>query len=155
MFQRLSTPRVTHRLTRKSSALGRGIVQPDGHTTKMCRPRRGSLYVSVVMVSAMVSILGMSAVLVGRINSRAHNGLADSTVARLNAQSAMRLGMLMIENDPDWRYSNTTDDWLTDVSFGGGTFSLSVTDPSDNDLSDAPADPAVLTGIGKKGEAVH
>ncbi|MCP4508582.1 MAG: hypothetical protein GY826_19590 [Fuerstiella sp.] len=130
-------------------------MSPTSFGSPLRRQRRGSLYVSVVMVGAMVSILGMSAVLVGRINSRAHKGLADSTMARLNAQSALRLGMLMIENDPDWRFSHTTDEWMTDVSFGDGTFSLSVTDPSDNDLTDASADPVVLTGIGKKGEAVQ
>ncbi len=155
MLKRLSTPCDINTHARQSSARGSVVVQPNGHAATVCRRRRGSLYVAVVMVGAMVSILGMSAVLVGRINIRAHSGLTDTTVARMNAQSALRLGMLMIENDPDWRFSNATDDWLTDVSFGGGTFSLSVTDPSDNDLSDASADPVVLTGTGKKGEAVH
>ena len=135
--------------------LANQCVWPAFVESAVRRQRRGSLYVSIVMVSAIVSVLGMSALLVGRINSRAHQGLADSTTARLNAQSALRLGMLMIENDPDWRFSNTTDEWLTDVSLGSGTFSLSITDPSDNDLSDASADPVVLTGIGKKGDAVH
>lgn len=130
-------------------------LAPAGIESTGRRQRRGSLYVSVVMVGAIVSVLGMSALLVGRLNSRAHQGLANSTMARLNAQSALRLGMLMIENDPNWRYANTNDEWLTDVSLGNGTFSLLVTDPSDNDLSDASADPVVLTGIGRKGEAVH
>lgn len=118
-------------------------------------PRRGSLYVAVLMVGAVVSVLGLSALLVGRINNRSHSGLADMTAARMNAQSAIRLGMLKIENDPDWRFTEKSDEWFVDVPLGSGTFSLTVTDPSDGDVFDAAADPLVLTGTGKAGEAVH
>ena len=117
--------------------------------------RRGSLYVSVVMVGAIVSIIALSALLVGRINRRSHDGLADATVARLNAQAALRLGMLAIENDPDWRFAHADGNWFTDIALSSGTYSLTVADPSDNDIADAAADPVVLTGIGRKGEAVH
>lgn len=117
--------------------------------------RQGSLYVAVLLVGVIVSVLGLSAVLVGRINSRAYSGLSDMTIARMNAKSAIRLGMLEIENDPNWRFSHLSDDWFTDKPLGGGTYSLIVRDPSDDDVSDAAADPLILTGIGRSGDAVH
>lgn len=117
--------------------------------------RRGSLYVAVLMVGALVSVLGMSALLVGRVTQRAHSGIADTVAARMNAHAAIRLGMLEIEENPDWRFAYTESQWYSDRPLGTGTFSLVVTDPSDNDLTDAAADPIVLTGIGRQGEAVH
>lgn len=119
------------------------------------RKRRGSLYVSVVMVGAIVSILGLSAMLVARINSQSHDGLLDSAAARLNAQAALRLGMLTIENDADWRFRHATAEWISEQPLGNGSLSLEVTDPSDNDITDAAADPVILTGTGRQGKAIH
>lgn len=117
--------------------------------------RQGSLYVSVVMVGAIVSILGLSAMLVARINTKSQQGLLDSATARLNAQAALRLGMLTIENDPNWRFRHSTSQWILEQPLGDGVLSLEVTDPSDNDISDAAADPVILTGIGRQGKAIH
>ena len=119
------------------------------------RKRRGSLYVSVVMVGAIVSILGLSAMLVARINRQAHDGLLDSATARLNAQAALRLGMLTIEHDADWRFRHATVEWISEQSLGNGSLSLEVTDPSDGDITDAAADPVILTGTGRQGKAIH
>lgn len=117
--------------------------------------RRGSLYVAVVLVGALVSMIGLSALALTRITGRKQSGIADASAARVNAHAAVRMAMLEIENDPDWRFTHLTDTWFSNVELGGGTFSLTVSDPSDGDVADAPADPLILTGTGVSGDAVH
>lgn len=119
------------------------------------RRRRGSLYVAVLMVGALVSVLGMSALLVSRVTQQAHTGLSDAVAARMNAHAAIRLAMLEIEDNPDWRFTYTDSEWYRDRPLGNGSFCLTVVDPSDNDLTDAAADPILLTGVGRQGQAVH
>jgi hypothetical protein len=107
------------------------------------------------MVASLVSVLGLSAILITRITRQSQESLTDATAANMYAQSALRLGMLMIEEDPNWRYSHTGSAWATDIPIGDGTYSLTVVDPSDNNLADAPADPVVMTGIGRQGSAIR
>ena len=107
------------------------------------------------MVASLVSVLGLSAILVSRINRQSHESLADVASANLHAQSALRLGLLRIEEDPNWRFNRSGSEWAVDVPVGNGTYSLSVVDPSDNDLSDAAADPVVLIGTGRQGNAIR
>ena len=107
------------------------------------------------MVASLVSVLGLSAILVSRINRQSHESLTDSTAAGLHAQSALRLGLLKIEEDPNWRFNRSGSDWAVDIPIGNGTYSLQAVDPSDNDISDAPADPIVLIGTGRQGQAVR
>ena len=117
--------------------------------------RRGSLYISVILAGAVISAVALSAVLTGRIRLRAHQSISDSTVARLNAHAAIRLGLKAIEDNPDWRFGHSSDVWYQDRALGDGTFDLSVVDPSDNILDDASADPVVLRGIGRCGDSMH
>lgn len=100
-----------------------------------------------------VSLIGLSAVLVGRFNLRAHERLNDATAARLHAHSALELGMKQLHDDPNWRQLGT--DWLVDQQMGSGTFSLSVSDPIDGDLTDDDNDPVVLTGTGTVGHSIY
>lgn len=100
-------------------------------------------------------MLGLSALLVSRVQRTAHEQLANTTAARLHAQAALRLGMLEIERDPNWRFSFDSESWFSNRTLAEGTCSLTVIDPTDGDISDAAADPLVMTGIGRVGQAVH
>lgn len=117
--------------------------------------RRGSIYIVVLFTSLIVSVLGMSAIMISRIQRRTSQGVADATEARLYAQAALRVGLMRIEEDANWRYAYPSGVWESDVAVGDGTYTLSGIDPSDNDLDDAPEDPLILIGTGKKGSATH
>ncbi|MCA9041587.1 MAG: carbohydrate binding domain-containing protein [Planctomycetaceae bacterium] len=123
------------------------------HNQKTQSSRRGSLYLSVLMVTVLVSLLGMSALVVKRVQRRNHQAAMDASQARFIAQSALRIAMLDIENDPDWRYNFPNGTWETDVSLMGGTYTIEGYDPSDGDLSDNPEEPVVLIATGSKGSA--
>jgi hypothetical protein len=117
--------------------------------------RRGTVYLLVLGTALMVSVLGMSTLMITRIHRRSSQAVADVTEARLYAQAALRMGLMRIENDADWRFAHPSGVWESDVPIGNGTYTLEGVDPSDNDLDDAPEDPVVLIGTGKKGAATH
>jgi hypothetical protein len=119
------------------------------------RNRRGSLYLQVVMVSTLVSLMGLTAVAVSRIRRRVYESGAGASQARYYAQSAIRMAFHRIEADPNWRFTYSSGAWETNTSFADGTFSIEGVDPTDGDLSDDPEDPVVITGIGTHGASVH
>jgi hypothetical protein len=117
--------------------------------------RRGSIYIIVVGTSLLVGLLGLSSLLQQQVGRRAHQAAFDSVQARNNASTALRVGMLLIENDSDWRFTFPNGDWEVDVALANGAYTLQGHDPSDSDLTDNPTEPVVLTGVGKYGEVTH
>ena len=117
--------------------------------------RRGSVYIAVLGTAMIVSVLGLSALMIQRIQRKADQQAAHVVEARLYADAALRIGMLRIENDPGWRYSFSNGVWEADVTIGDGTYTLEGIDPSDGDIADNATDPLVLIGHGKKGTAVQ
>ncbi len=112
--------------------------------------RRGSTYIIVVGTALIVSVLSLSALTIQRIQRRSFTATADAEQARLFAQGAIRIGMLRIENDPDWRYSFANGVWETTEEY-----TIEGFDRSDGDLADATEDPLVLVGTGKSGKAIQ
>ena len=125
------------------------------HTNRRRNARRGSVYIAVLGTALIVSVLGLSALMIQRIQRKGDQQAADVVEARLYADAALRIGMLRIENDPDWRYSFSNGVWEADVTIGGGTYTLEGIDPSDGDISDNATDPLVLIGRGMMGAAVQ
>ena len=117
------------------------------------RRRRGSVYIAVLGTAMLVTAIGLSALLVARVQHRGASGTADFAQARLNAQSGVDMGLFLIQQNPaTWR-----DDFAaglpTDQPVGKGSFSLQADDPVDGDLTNNSTDPVLLVGIGNAGEA--
>ncbi len=128
------------------------------NSTKRIHRRQGSLYIVVLGTAMIVSLLGLSALTVHRITRRSYEESNDLFQARQNALTALKMGMLRIEQDPDWRYTFPNGVWEADSNIygsGSGTYSIDGQDPTDSDLTDSPTDPLVLTGIGKTGNAIQ
>jgi hypothetical protein len=133
----------------------RRFGQPARHAGNRRARRRGSVFVLVLATAMVLSVLGMSAIMLGRVQRRACQSVSDVSGAKACAQAALRMGLLRIEDNPDWRFAYPHGAWESGVAIGDGTYTLQGIDPSDSDLADAPEDPVVLIGIGKKGRAVH
>jgi hypothetical protein len=121
--------------------------------------RRASTYITVLGASFLVSLLVLSAMLSHRIQRIRLQNADDLQQARLCAQAALRIGMLRIENNSDWRASYSNGTWESNVEMssdgGAGVFTLEGIDPEDGDLLDDPGDPFQLTGVGQKGNATQ
>ena len=64
-----------------------------------------------------MSLLGLSAIVGQRIQNRIVTASADIRQAQLNAQAAVELGRLIIEQDAAWRttYDDLDQPWFTAV----------------------------------------
>ncbi len=116
------------------------------------RRRRGSIYFVVLATAVVVSVLGLSALWLQRIQHKAAVQARDATQARLAAQAAAEIGVFRIQADPNWRLAYPDGVWESNVPLAGGTYTLEGMDPSDNRLADAPGEPLVLVGTGVKGQ---
>ena len=125
-------------------------------TARGDRRRRGSAYLAVLGAAAIVSIIGLSALLIARIDLRRATDTTDLAQARLCAMSGTDVCLLMIEQNRDtWR--DTFIDAggaLPKVDIGSGSFELRAVDPVDGDLADG-YDPVLLTAIGYAGRACY
>jgi Tfp pilus assembly protein PilX len=117
------------------------------------RPSRGSIYITVLGAAMLVTLIGLSAMLVIQLQNRAAAGVNNAAEARLYARSALEMGMYWIRSDPFWRTHKGNGAWATNVPIGGGTFSLEASDPVDGNIQTGASDPVVLTGTGVKGTA--
>ena len=118
--------------------------------------RRGSAYVLVLSVSMIVVVIGLSGLMVSRIEQRGATAVSDMTAARTYALAAVEMGLFAIEADPlNWRKSFDLGNLPTDMPIAGGTLTLLANDPVDADLTNIAADPVLFTAIGVDGAARH
>jgi len=114
---------------------------------------RGTAYVLVLCIATLVTIAGIAALTVARVQLRSSAMSSDAEVARLNAQTAIELAKLWCYNDTDWRTNRKDGNWADSIAINGGSFSVSVTDPIDGDFRTGPLDPLVVTATGYQGRA--
>lgn len=124
-------------------------ITAANHPRSARQRRRASIYILVLGCALIVTVIGLSAVTSVRLRQRSLSGGRDFATARWGAQSAVDLGMQMIEDDPDWRTNLGDGLWIDGLSLGEGTLSLRATDPDDGDLADNSGASLELTGIGR------
>ena len=115
--------------------------------------RRGTIYLLVLFSCLIVATISLSSLQIMRLQGRSVANNTDFTEARNHARAALEIGMLRIRNDPFWRTNFGNGVWLTNQTIGTGTFTLSATDPIDNDVENGDNHPVILTGTGMKGAA--
>lgn len=110
--------------------------------------RPGSMYVAVLGCATVVTVLGVSAILVARIEGRVLGGCADLAAARHLAHSSVDLGIFSMYDEPSWRTTKSQGAWRLNESAGDGAITLSAADPFDGVLSDAKWESVVFTATG-------
>lgn len=117
-----------------------------------CNARRGAAYVMVMTISLLVSVIGVAALTAVRVQIRTASNSNDCEEARSYAQSGLELARNWINSDSSWRTNRTSGSTAT-LSFGAGSFAISMVDPVDNDFTNSPLDPVKITAVGYKGRA--
>lgn len=110
--------------------------------------RRATVYLLVLMTTAIVGVTGVTALMVARLQRRTVHDADRYSAARFAAQSAIDFGVFSIAADPGWRTRFSSGGVYKAHAVGGATFSLYGADPVDGDLTDWPYDPLVLTAVG-------
>ena len=117
--------------------------------------RRGTAYLLVLAVTSMLVALGVTSVMVGRIDVQSQRLEHDQAQARLIALGAIELVRYNLENTNTWRSGHPHDTWLDPVDAGVGTYQYKLVDETDRDLTDDLDDPVRLYVMAGSGDATR
>lgn len=134
------------------SNAGATSQRPRGHGV---RTRRGGVYLAVLGAAMVVTIIGLSAMSVVRLEHLTAEAGTDAVKARFAAESALELAMLETRSNALWRVTNPNGVWSANQTLGDATFSIAGRDPYDSNLADSARDPVVIRGVGTRGQARH
>ena len=111
------------------------------------------MYIAVLGATAMVTVIGLTALTAVRIEARSLHGGGDAMEAALYAQSAIEMGRYKIRSDPNWRTNFLNGIWEDNRPIGNGRYTLEGIDPIDGFLAGILTHPVLLKGTGIKGDA--
>ncbi len=111
------------------------------------------MYVAVLGSTMVITVIGLSALMLARVERISAEGTADLSAARFYAQSAIEMGQHRIRQDSNWRQTYTSGAWESDRALGSGRYTLEGIDPVDSNLSNSPSDPVLLRGTGFEGQS--
>lgn len=123
--------------------------------TVVRRGRHGTAYVAVLGVSMIMSVVGLAAVSLMRVERRSVEVNNNVVKARFGAQSALEVAMYRIAHDPDWRANLADDTWTANKNFKDHTISLKYVDEQDNTLADDVSQPVRIYAKVTYGEATR
>lgn len=112
--------------------------------------RRGGISMLVLIVSAIVTVVGLSALLLGRVERRTSVLAGDSATVRALARSAVEQALDVIDTNPLWR-TNLVSLMPSDEPLGDGTITVELEFVDDEKDGIDSNDDVVITGIGEKG----
>ncbi|MFN0195844.1 MAG: hypothetical protein ACKVT0_03820 [Planctomycetaceae bacterium] len=120
------------------------------------RRRRGSLYVSVMSVTLIVSIIGLATISVARTQLSKATHSRELIEARKLATSAIEYATLVVKNNSSWRsnYTNNIEAPASPIALGNGTIAFKFVD-TDGSLSNDSTDPVRVYGIGRVGKVTY
>ncbi len=109
-------------------------------------PRKGSVF-----VASFVLLLGISVVLIAlgseiALDLRMSSNLAEADQAREIARIGIDYAIYLANANPSWRAMYPSGAWVSNMSVGGGTLTVSVTSPNGN--FNCPIDPLTVRSAG-------
>jgi hypothetical protein len=113
------------------------------------------VYLLVLVNSTILTLIGLSALAVTRIQRRAAEGTGAAVQSRLLAESAVDAGLFVIDNNVDWRMDHASDTWSNAISLGGGILQYKFVDEIDGELGDDSGDSVRLYGRGQIDETMR
>lgn len=118
------------------------------------RRRRGTVYVMVLVTAMLTMVIGLSGLLVMRVERRSANLTNNAGQARNLAIAAVDRGLYEIAADNNWRTNHTHDVWTNPLPLGEGTVQFKFVDQTDGVLSDSDSDPVNVIGRGEIGQSI-
>lgn len=119
-----------------------------------CR-QRGTVYLLVLSITAMLVATAVTAVIVGRIDLKGQTLEEDQTQARVLARTGLDLVRVSLNQDADWRTRQKPDTWVGPATVGAGSVRYKLLDDGDGDLLDDPADAVRVYVEATVGDAVR
>ena len=129
-------------------------MQSHASTRRHPHRRRAASYVFFLGTAMLVTVIGLSSLMLVRVQRRGAETANDMASARFYAQSAIEYGFARINEDPDWRTTLGTGTWVNNQAIGSGYLELKAEFVADGDAN-PDNDPLVLKGRGYSGPAEH
>lgn len=104
----------------------------------------------VLVSSAIVMVVGVSALMAVRLEQSAAAGANRAAEARVHARAAIELALTQINDDPDWRDHHTHDQWAEPQDLADGQIQYKLVNTTAGELADDPTSAVWLYG-----RAVH
>ncbi len=104
---------------------------PDTSLSEVPRGTRGSILVTTVLLTCLVTTVLTAAAYRTSLRVRARHEENDGASARAYAVGALEAGVRRAADLGDWRNTITTDTWVGDYPFGDGAFFIRASDPTD------------------------
>jgi len=120
-----------------------------------CR-REGSIYFPTLGMAMLVAVVGLTGLLLARVQTRSENRSAETAEAEALARSVLQVAAARLEADPGWRSSRPHDTWIAEpISTNAGVVCEWKLTDDDGSLADDANDPVMLTGRVTVGHAVR
>lgn len=148
-----ATATQSHRTNPPPLGAPRRYPSPAGGAASAGRARRGSIYAVVMGLSILVALIGLTTIAVGRINLRTTTVGGEAGDAELLALSAVEHATTVVNTDSTWRTKYIHDTEVATLQLGRGSFTWKVVDDADANLSNDPAQPVRVVGLGSAGVA--
>ncbi len=103
------------------------------------------MYLVTMLCSALVSVIGLSAMFSVRAQRHIVEGDVNLVRARLYASSVLELGLERLERRTDWRTALTQGTWVSDRDIDDGKYAVTLVDPVDGDFTNNNTDSLRLT----------
>ena len=123
--------------------------------TRCAAHRRGGAYLVVLSTTMLVTVLGLSSILLMRVRQRVSDTTTNVVVAGIGAPNTLDLAMFRITNDPNWRTTYLNNQWTADENTLNYKCSFRLVDEVDGDLTNDPSQPVRLYGRASAGGAVR
>lgn len=121
------------------------------------KPRRGAALFAAVMATALlVSMIGLAALTLVRVEREDSSIGSERMLARSNARSAVELALRVLANDSNWRTTYASGTETTPLAVGDpelGLVSWNITD-TDGSLLDTDTELCVM-GFGRVGNTIQ
>jgi hypothetical protein len=113
--------------------------------------RRGSGYLLVMGAAMLVSVIGLSSILLVRVQQRTEDALRDALQARVYARSAVETALAYTRYDSTWRAQYSTLAAYMPMSLDRGSCSVTITELDGSTLVSKSDNPVLITGTGTVG----
>jgi len=117
--------------------------------------RRGSIYLATLGAAMIVTIIGLSALLVARVHRSTAAAVEDGAKARLYADCAVDVMIFRLAGRPNWRDIVENDVWTPEETAGDALVSYKLVDEIDGDLSNDDTQPVRLYAKARVRQAVR
>ncbi len=115
----------------------------------------GSIYVVVLGTSLLLTVIGLSALTLARVNARINGQAGDSVQAEVIAESGIEYMLSLIANDPNWRTTYQSGVATSERLFGSGGITLKLVDEADGNLANNNTDPVRVYSTGRVNRSVR